>query len=137
MSRKINPPDAALLEDSDKCSQCTAKCCHYIALEIDTPEIKDDYENIIWYLLHEKISVFIENGDWYLLVENKCEYLRSDYKCGIYEERPLICRRHSTEDCEFEGDEGSYDHIFRTPDELRAYLRKTGVYYYTPKKKKK
>ena len=30
------------------------------------------------------------------LLKNKCPFLRSDYKCNIYENRPQICREYGT-----------------------------------------
>ena len=36
------------------CTKCTGLCCRYFALPIDTPEEWDDYDDIRWYLCHEK-----------------------------------------------------------------------------------
>ena len=51
----INPVEK---NSFDLCNGCT-KCCEYIALEIDTPETQEDFENIRWYLLHENVKIFI------------------------------------------------------------------------------
>ena len=30
------------------CDHCTARCCHYFALPIDTPVDRNDYDNLRW-----------------------------------------------------------------------------------------
>ena len=87
--------------DTNLCEYCTAKCCHYFALPIETPEEFTDFEYIRWFLLHERATVFKEEEDWYLLVHTTCRHLRDDNRCGIYETRPQICREYSTKDCEY------------------------------------
>ena len=42
------------------CEYCTAKCCRYFALPIETPTTKEDFEFIRWYLLHERATVFTD-----------------------------------------------------------------------------
>ncbi len=112
---------------SSRCFQCDAKCCRYISLEIDTPETGDDYQNIIWYVLHRGISVYIEGGTWYLLVENECEALTADNRCGIYQHRPQICRDHGNRDCELDNPEGYYDELLRTREDVNAYIKRNGI----------
>lgn len=102
------------------CSHCGAKCCCYFALPIETPESWEDFEYIRWYLLHERATVFIEDDCWYLLVHNRCEYLRDDNRCSNYETRPQICRDYTTKDCEYE-DEWVYDHYWETPEQVEEY----------------
>ena len=70
--------------------------------------------------LHERASVFKEEGDWYLLVHTTCKHLRSDNRCGIYETRPQICREYSTDNCEYE-DDWTYDKYFETPEQIHEY----------------
>jgi len=102
------------------CSYCPAKCCCYFALPIDTPEDWDDFEYIRWYLLHERATVFIEDGCWYLLVHNRCKHLGQDNLCTRYETRPQICRDYTTVNCEYE-DEWVYDHYWETPEQVEEY----------------
>lgn len=47
----------------DLCQGCS-KCCEYVAMQIDTPETQDDFENIRWYLLHENVKVFVVGSDF-------------------------------------------------------------------------
>lgn len=102
------------------CEFCTAKCCRYFALPIDTPTSFDDFEFIRWYLLHEQASVFTEDETWYLLVHTPCKHLQNDNRCGIYDTRPQICRDYTTENCEYD-DEWTYDHYFETPEQVNEY----------------
>ncbi|MFC1452731.1 YkgJ family cysteine cluster protein [Verrucomicrobiota bacterium] len=77
------------------CVECGAKCCRYVALQIDDPTCKRDYDNIRWYLMHKGVFVFVDHeGDWYIEFETDCSRLGSDGLCRRYEERPRICREH-------------------------------------------
>lgn len=103
------------------CNHCTAKCCKYFALPIDTPTEHKDFDYLRWYLLHEAATVFIEGESWYLLVHTRCKHLQADNRCGIYETRPQICRDYSTEGCEYE-DDYVYDRYFETPEQVEEYI---------------
>ena len=60
------------------CEFCTAKCCRYFALPIDSPNEWKDYEFIRWYMVHGETTIFCEDDDWYLMVHNKCDHLLKD-----------------------------------------------------------
>ncbi len=107
-------------EGKSLCEYCTAKCCRYFALPIETPESFEDYEFIRWFLLHDRATVFKEDDDWYLLVYTECEHLQSDNRCGIYETRPQICRDYTTKDCEYD-DDWTYDFYLETADQVAEY----------------
>ncbi|MEK6237050.1 MAG: YkgJ family cysteine cluster protein [Planctomycetales bacterium] len=102
------------------CEYCTAKCCNYIALPIETPDEWSEYEFIRWYILHKGATIFLDDGTWYLCVRTVCEHLLPDHRCGIYETRPQICRDYTTDGCEYEGD-GVYDQYFELGDQLYEY----------------
>jgi Fe-S-cluster containining protein len=102
------------------CNYCTAKCCRYFALPIETPETREDYDNMRWYMFHGRVAVFVEDGDWYLLVNHDCQHLQDDNRCGIYEDRPKICRKYTTDECEYD-DDAVYDKFFETPEQLWEY----------------
>ena len=110
-----------LPKDANLCDHCTAKCCRYFALPIDTPDSREEFEYIRWYLLHERASVFVEGETWYLLVHTVCRHLGDDNRCGIYETRPQICREYSTDECEFD-DDWTYDKYFETPEQVHEYM---------------
>jgi uncharacterized protein len=118
------------------CEYCTAKCCRYFALPIETPETHEDYEFIRWFLLHDRATVFREDDDWYLLVHTECEHLQADNRCGIYDTRPQICRDYTTKDCEYD-DDWTYDFYLETADQVaeftEAVLPKRGKKMRSPK----
>jgi uncharacterized protein len=102
------------------CEYCTAKCCRYFALPIETPETFKDFEYVRWYLLHDRASVFKEDEDWYLLVHTVCEHLQADNRCGIYETRPPICREYTIKNCEYE-DDWTYEFYLETAEQVEEY----------------
>lgn len=106
------------------CDYCTAKCCRYFALPIDTPDTTRDLDFMRWFLLHERASVFVEDESWYLLVHTVCKHLQSDNRCGIYETRPEICREYTTDSCEYDED-AVYEKYFETPEQVAEYMEAT------------
>jgi uncharacterized protein len=102
------------------CSYCTAKCCRYFALPIDTPTTWADFEHLRWYVMHGRTAIFVDADTWYLLVYGDCENLLPDHRCGIYETRPDICRTYTTDNCEFDND-GCYDKFFESADQIWEY----------------
>lgn len=113
-------PRSEVPKDKVLCEYCTAKCCRYFALPIDTPEDFEDFEYVRWYLLHDRASIFTEDDDWYLLVHTECHHLQDDNRCGIYETRPQICRDYTTDDCEYE-DEWTYERYLETAAQVWEY----------------
>ncbi len=103
------------------CDDCGAKCCRYFALEIDTPEDKDDFEDLRWYLCHENTVIYVDEGAWHVHVENDCRYRDQDHRCAIYERRPTMCREHSPDDCSY-NDPWDYELKFSTLEELEIYI---------------
>jgi Fe-S-cluster containining protein len=114
IDREDLPPGECL------CDYCTAKCCKYFALPIETPTERQDFDYLRWFLLHDKATVFIEDGTWYLLVHTTCKHLQPDSRCGIYDIRPQICRDYSTDNCEYD-DSYVYDQYFETPEQIHEY----------------
>ena len=102
------------------CEYCTAKCCRYFALPIETPATFEDYEFIRWYVLHDQATVFKEDDDWYLLVHTVCKHLQPDNRCGIYDTRPKICREYTTDNCEYDED-WTYDFYLETAEQVGEY----------------
>ena len=112
------------------CENCPAKCCKYVALEIDKPTCKKDWDNIFWYLHHQNIVVFIDNdADWIIEFRTPCKHLQSDNRCGIYENRPLVCRKYTHKNCEFHNEETPYIEEFHSGEDLKQYLEKNNINY--------
>jgi Fe-S-cluster containining protein len=108
-------------QDKVLCEFCTAKCCRYFALPLETPTTREEFEYIRWFLLHDQATVFTEDGEWYVCVHTVCKHLQDDNRCGIYETRPPVCREYTTKECEYE-DDWIYDRYFETPEQVVEYM---------------
>ena len=129
--REELPPDVNL------CQYCSAKCCRYLAIQIDEPTTARQFDYLVWFLLHERVAVFMERKRWFVLFRTTCKELLHDGRCGIYEERPKICRRYSTKRCEYE-DDWVYEKLFELPEQVLEYaevmLAQPGVVKRTARK---
>jgi Fe-S-cluster containining protein len=106
-----------------QCEKCTGLCCRYFALPIETPEDKGDYDDIRWYLCHKNITVFVEDGDWYLNVKNRCRHLSAkDNRCLIYDKRPRICRGYRHSNCDLVEGEYKYELHFTSDKQMAEYI---------------
>lgn len=113
---------------AETCQRCGAACCRYVAIEIDRPTAKTDYDHVRWYLLHVGVTVFIDHDNrWFVEFETPCRELKSDHLCGRYRERPRICRSHGDEDESCEYFATPYKRQFRAIGEFEAYLEKRGI----------
>jgi len=108
----------------DQCRRCAGLCCRYFALPIETPETRADYDDIRWYLCHENVSVFVEDGDWYLSVRNVCRHLSQEScACDVYDRRPKICRTYKHSDCDYVPGAYDYELHFTNDREMDEYIR--------------
>jgi Fe-S-cluster containining protein len=105
------------------CEQCSALCCRYFALPVDNPTCRHDYDNIRWYLLHENVTIFVEEGQWYIGIANRCKMLEPDNRCGIYDTRPKVCRGYSTDNCEYHGGDYEFEALFTSAEQLETYAK--------------
>jgi len=108
----------------EMCRQCNGKCCRYFCFQIDEPDTFEEYENLRWFILHKGITIHIDEGDWYISIENECRNLTADGRCSDYAHRPMICRSYSSEGCDATGGDYEYEELFTTADEIAAYARK-------------
>ncbi|MFH1638103.1 MAG: YkgJ family cysteine cluster protein [Candidatus Woesearchaeota archaeon] len=100
-------------------------CCSHVAVEIDKPVSKEEFQEIIWFVIHQNIRVFIEeDGSWNIEFKTPCNALNKERKCDIYTKRPTICRSYSADNCEKNGEGSYYKHIFRTREDVLDYVRK-------------
>ena len=123
-ARKMIPVE--VMTPETKCGFCTnTLCCTYISQEIDAPRSKQDFDFLLWQISHRDIGIYKDEGSWYLLVNNACHHILSDGRCGIYADRPQICRDYSNDYCEFdEPAEDGFELYFRNYEELLAYCKK-------------
>lgn len=114
-------------ESKHPCHGCS-KCCLYVAVEIDSPTAMQDYDNVIWYLYHDQVSVFVDfEGQWFVQFDSRCQNLTPEGLCGIYSTRPAICKDFDWKECEqhMTPDEGPPDKwLFRSADEFQAWFKK-------------
>jgi len=103
------------------CEHCTAACCRYLALPLDRPRTARDYDDIRWYLMHEGISVFVEEGDWYIQFQTRCRNLLPDNRCGVYDTRPEICMEYEPGECDYIDGQYGYEAFFTRPEHVEEY----------------
>jgi Fe-S-cluster containining protein len=104
-------------------AHCTAcgLCCSYVAIEVDAPSTVKSATQLLWYLYHDGVSLYVNDDEWMVQFEANCRHLQPDYRCGIYATRPHICREFSEQECEVNsGDDG---HTFYTAGEFMLHLK--------------
>ncbi|MBN2446564.1 MAG: YkgJ family cysteine cluster protein [Phycisphaerae bacterium] len=104
------------------CEHCVGYCCRHIALPIEEPTDRSDFDDIRWYLLHEGVTVFVEDGEWYIHIETPCRHLQADHLCGTYETRPQICRDYTTENCDYHSGDYGWEQHFACAEHLDAFV---------------
>ncbi|MFC1741910.1 YkgJ family cysteine cluster protein [Nanoarchaeota archaeon] len=115
------------VRNKDLCEGCDG-CCKHLAIELDTPEDREDYSNIMWYLLHENVRVFIDHEDeWYIEFLTKCTALNEHKLCDVYDERPDICRDYTQEDCVKNTPEDAEKVSFSTREDFITWLEQEGI----------
>lgn len=117
------------------CDECGGRCCRYVAIGIDRPRSKNDYDTMRWYLAHKDVNVFIDHEkNWFVEFRTPCEEQDANSRCLIYGRRPAICRKHGNTEggCEFY--DTPYSEYFSSLEELESYLDSKGIDW-RPKKK--
>ena len=107
------------------CDGCSL-CCEYVCVELDKPTRKNDYDQIIWLLLHKDVFVYIdgEDGGWYVQFNTSCEKLGDDKLCRDYNRRPNVCRKHKQDSCEKYGTGNYFKKLFRNKEDFIKWLKK-------------
>jgi len=121
----VTEPLKVALEN--KCTMCVdSKCCGYTTQFIDTPRTMKDFDFLMWQISHPHVHAYRDETGWFLIVVDvPCSHLLPDGACGIYEKRPLICREHTNEYCEFDKvGKDSVDLYFKGYEDLEVYCRK-------------
>lgn len=104
-----------------ECTEC-GKCCTYVSVGINPPRNARYATDILWYLYHDKVSVYLDgDGEWSVVFETRCRNLQADLLCGIYPERPLICRDFDNTTCEVNDPAGATS--FLSPGQFLEYLK--------------
>jgi len=110
---------------------CRAICCRYIVKRISPPRTRLDWDELYWFLCHEKVAIYIEERKWYLLVNVPCVHLTRTSRCRVYPVRPDVCRLHDPENCEYTG-ELDFQEYLETPEDLMRLMEKRKVSYRLP-----
>jgi Fe-S-cluster containining protein len=103
------------------CSKCNGFCCRYFAVPLDTPETRADFDDLRWYLAHQDVMIYVNDGEWFVQVMNVCRHLKKN-RCAIYQNRPKICRQYQAGPCDFGKLPYEYDLVFKTDAEMAAYV---------------
>ena len=91
------------IPDLNKCDRCTkSTCCTYVTQQIDVPRSKYDFEILLWQVSHRGVGVYKDEDGWFVMFDATCSHLEMDGRCGIYDDRPTICRTHDNDFCEFD-----------------------------------
>ena len=79
--------------------------------------------DVLWYLYHEGVYVYVDGeGEWSVHFEARCRNLGPDLRCGVYVDRPHICRTFDNRTCEV--NDPVHDSLtFREPAEFLEWLR--------------
>lgn len=120
------PPDSIpSLDPSEVCPPC-ARCCKYVSLGMESPDNVKYVAMALWFLYHQGIGIYqAHDDDWYLIVPTSCEHLLPTGLCGVYENRPFICREYDIVDCEGSTTEPSEKLKFMDAGAFVAWLRKS------------
>jgi Fe-S-cluster containining protein len=124
-ARKTEP---RFVSQHPQCAQCVpAKCCRYFSLEIDRPRSRRDFDDLLWMLAHREVSIYIEEKKWYLMIHTQCRFLdiRTNM-CAIYDNRPVMCREHPFDECEWHGSYNFEEH-FKSYEALKRWMKKKGL----------
>ncbi len=109
-------------KNKDLCKRCS-KCCRYIATEIDRPTSEEDFENIIWFLYHKNVGVYLgHDNKWYLEFVTPCKELNFRGFCKVYDKRPQICRDYNQNECPQYNDGPTEKQYFHSVEEFKKYL---------------
>ncbi len=107
-----------------ECTEC-ARCCTYVAVGINAPTTPRLATDVLWYLYHESVYVYLDDdGEWSVVFETRCRNLGEDRRCGVYVSRPHICRSFDNRSCEVNAPSDAAL-TFREPGEFLAWLKKT------------
>lgn len=110
-------------ENADLCAGCV-RCCTYVVIEIDAPHAGWEYDQWIWTLHHQGIEIYVERPEkWFLHIETRCRQLDARGRCGIYHERPVLCREYDPRGCERRYPLSEVRAWFHDAGELEAWLR--------------
>ena len=112
-------------DPSEICPPC-GSCCQYVSLGMESPDNVKYVGMALWFLYHEGIGIYqAHDDDWYLIVPAGCEHQLPTGFCGIYENRPFVCRDYDLSGCEGTTTEPSEKLKFTEAKRFVSWLRKS------------
>ncbi|HYM82352.1 MAG TPA: YkgJ family cysteine cluster protein [Candidatus Limnocylindria bacterium] len=110
-------------ENADLCAGCV-KCCTYITVEIDAPRAAWEYDQWIWALYHQGVSLYVERPErWFVHFEAVCTRLDRAGRCAIHGRHPVLCREYDPRSCERRLPLAEIRAWFDDGDQLEAWIR--------------
>lgn len=106
------------------CNKCGSMCCRYVALPFETPDDQEGFDEVRWFLMHEGVTVFVTEGQWFFSVATPCKHLSPQGRCEVYTRRPRICRDYNDDGCDYQGGDYEYKLFFTHPEQIDAYAAK-------------
>jgi Fe-S-cluster containining protein len=101
------------------CTDC-ARCCTYVAVEIEAPERLRPATDVLWFLSRPRVRVYVDGRrQWLVEFRARCSHLGPDRRCRIYTRRSHICRAFDEATCEVNCAGGR---TFRTQRQFLGYL---------------
>lgn len=84
-----------------------------------------EHDQVRWYLLHESVVVWVQDGEWHLEVRVPCRHLQPDNRCGIYDRRPDICREYGWPEgtCELFEEDLHFQLYFDSAESFEAWSK--------------
>lgn len=118
----FTPPLRVAGDPEIPCLSC-GHCCTYVAVGVNAPSTPRYATDVLWYLYHERVSVHRDvDGEWSVVFATRCRNLGVDLRCGVYVERPHICRVFDQSGCEVNAPD-SRDLVFETPGQFLEFLQ--------------
>ena len=101
------------------------RCCSYLSIAIDSPRSSWEYDQWIWALHHEKVSIYVERPEaWFIHFETRCSQLDGHGRCSIHGRHPMLCREYDPRDCERRHPLSDMRAWFSNAEELESWLRR-------------
>lgn len=111
-------------ENAELCAGCV-RCCSYITVEVDSPRAAWEYDQWMWAVDHEHVSLYVEKPErWFVHFDTRCNRLDTHGRCSIHGRHPVLCREYDPRSCERRLPLAEVAAWFNTSDELQAWIKR-------------
>ncbi len=112
------------------CQGCN-RCCTYVSVEVDAPNVPWMYDQYVWLLEHRGVWMYVQTGNqWYVQFETVCEQLADDNRCKIHGRHPVLCKEYDARSCERRGELTQILARFYRGDDLVRWLEANRPVHY-------